>query len=179
MFGAPGDYTTVGAVDQRRSGSGRLRSERWLKTQSAFVTSPQNLTPPPPPPPPRQTTPTGNSACLTPTDPRAEEEEEEEELPVVPPKMGLASREVKEQCDISANSRRLHAMNVTIRRQSESEGGSGKKMRGMKLSKQALLLRSGVTLRPGVRPPMSLSKVEGGEGESGTDEEDGLEPVTK
>ena len=90
---------------------------------------------------------------------------------------------MKERCDVSANSRWLHAMNVTIRRPLESEGQSGMN----KLSREALLLRSGVTLRPGVRPPRPLSggggegerATEGGGGHSGTDEEDGLEPVTR
>ena len=90
----------------------------------------------------------------------------------MPPKLGLRLGDD----DLAANRRRLQAMNVTIRRPSESEGDKS----GKKLSREALLLRSGVTLRPGTRPPWPPSEVDGGrEGESGSDEEDGLEPLTR
>ena len=77
-------------------------------------------------------------------------------------------------------------MNVTLRRPSEGESNPT----GLSLSKEALLLRSGVTLRPGVRPPRYSAGRDGkgwrggggrgGEGSSGpSDEEDGLEPVSR
>ena len=50
------------------------------------------------------------------------------------------------------------------------------------MTKEALLLRSGVTLRPGVQPSLSSwgKREEGSESTgSGSDEEDGLEPVNR
>ena len=95
--------------------------------------------------------------------------------------------------DLPSNSRRLNAMNVTLRRSEDPAGADG--YAKLDLSKEALLLRSGVTLRR--LNHYSLSSVssfmredaspenEGSEGGSGntpetvTDEEDGLEPVNK
>ena len=185
---------TIGEVDGQeekvRTGGNRKRNERWLKTQSAYVTSSHSVTTPSPPPPPRKTTPTRDSAHQITRDqqqlapPDAIAREEEEEVPALPPKTSHILKLGNEH-SISANSRRLQAMNVTIRRPSESEGErSGHS--GMKLSKEALLLRSGVTLRPGTRPPRPLSvgeEVDGGRevggGASGSDQEDSLEPVTR
>ena len=148
--------------EQARQDGGRKRNERWLKTQSAYVTTPHTLTTPSsPPPPPSKPPPIGDSVKQT-----------EEALPAVPPKLGLRLGDD----DLAENRRWLHAMNVTIRRPLESEGDKS----GKKLSKEALLLRSGVTLRPRTRPSWPPSEVGGGrEGESGSDEEDGLEPLTR
>lgn len=94
--------------------------------------------------------------------------------------------------DLPSNSRKLNAMNVTLRRNDESAAPGYSKL---DLSKEALLLRSGVTLRR--LNHYSLSSVssfmrdegspedEGSEVGSGTtpeavtDEEDALEPVNK
>lgn len=171
-----------------RPGGGQKRNERWLKTQSAHITSSHTTsTSSPPPPHPHQTTPTpdsthhvGGNRRPFPTKEEEKKEAKKEAVPVIPPKLGLRLGNE----DFSKNSRRLHAMNVTLRRPSESEGEKSRQESGMKLSKEALLLRSGVTLRPGTRPPRppSLGEEGGGEGERGgswTDEEDGLEPVTR
>ena len=175
----------------RQSSSVRRRNERWLKTQSAYVTSSTSppLVPPPPPPssPPHIVTRTTdtplyvNSLILPEEVPRGEEEEEEgEDAPALPPKTG-AKLWLNIESGGSENNRRLHALNVTIRRPSEGEEG----MTGGKMSKEALLLRSGVTLRPGVRPPRCAVSTEGrreregGDGPSGSDEDDSLEPVSR
>lgn len=168
---------------QQRSGV-RRRNERWLKTQSAIVPSSHvvSSTQPPSPPThhPHLTTPTRvqprlTSDHLTPQD----REDVDGAIPSLPPKQGrdFGAEETK------GNDRRLHAMNVTIRRPSESEAGKSNN-HGLKLSKEALLLRSGVTLRPGACLPRSSFEGEkegrGDETEpSGSDEEDGLEPVTR
>ena len=159
--------------EQVRQGGGRKRNERWLKTQSAYVTTSHTLTTPSsPPPPPSHTLTTSSSPPPPPLPTRDSVKQTEEALPAVPPKLGLRLGDD----DLAANRRWLHAMNVTIRRPSESEGDKS----GKKLSREALLLRSGVTLRPGTRPPWPPSEVDGGrEGESGSDEEDGLEPLTR
>ena len=160
------------------------RNERWLKTQSAHITSlpassssssshPHTVTA-------TEDTPIYENHTrgrnLTP------ELSTEEEKPVLPPKPG----EMMAEYNAPEVKRRLNAMNVTIRRPSEDSSSSR-----LKMSKEALLLRSGVTLRPGVRPPRSpivkgsWEERGGGEGRtgcsglSGSDEEDGLEPVSK
>lgn len=178
----------MGGVNPRRTSSVRTRNERWLKTQSAFVTS-SSLTPPPqaPPPPPPPSSPPHTvtdtpfyvNGLIRPQEGVVRGEDGEEEVaPAVPPKIGV-KLQLDREYDVSDNSRRLHAMNVTIRRPSEGE----KDLTGGKMSKEALLLRSGVTLRPGVRPPRAVSmgvrEGEGGDGPSGSDGDDGLEPVTR
>lgn len=93
--------------------------------------------------------------------------------------------------DLPTNSRKLAAMNVTLRRSEDPSAVQGYSK--LDMSKEALLLRSGVTLRR--LNHYSLSSVssfirdegspEGSEAGSGTtpdaatDEEDGLEPVNK
>lgn len=93
--------------------------------------------------------------------------------------------------DLPSNSRKLTAMNVTLRRNEDPAAMQG--YAKLDLSKEALLLRSGVTLRR--LNHYSLSSVssfirddgspEGSDVGSGTtpdaatDEEDGLEPVNK
>ena len=96
--------------------------------------------------------------------------------------------------DLPSNSRRLNAMNVTLRRNPDTDAAAPGYSK-LDLSKEALLLRSGVTLRR--LNHYSLSSVssffkedgtpeeEGSEVGSGTtpdtmtDEEDLLEPVSK
>lgn len=94
--------------------------------------------------------------------------------------------------DLPSNSRRLTAMNVTLRRNDDS---AAKGYAKLDHSKEALLLRSGVTLRRlNYRSLSSVSsfyrdddtpEYEGSDIGSGTtpdtvtDEEDGLEPVNK
>ena len=95
------------------------------------------------------------------------------------------------QYDLPSNSRKLTAMNITLRRNEDPTAKQG--YAKLDLSKEALLLRSGVTLRR--LNHYSLSSVssfvrdegspEGSDVGSGTtpdaatDEEDGLEPVNK
>ena len=156
---------------QQRKGAHR-RSERWLKTQSAFLPSSNRVT----------RSPLEHQAPL-----ELIENKDEKIAPSLPPKLGRGGG--VGGVDSGDNQRRLHAMNVTIRRASEEEGGGEGTDSNAKLSKEALLLRSGVTLRPGVRLPRCPSAGdEGGERErgggsgswpSGSDEEDGLEPVSR
>ena len=83
--------------------------------------------------------------------------------------------------DLPSNSRRLQAMNVTLRRPPQSDDSSG--YAKLKLSKEALLLRSGVTLRRYRSSVSSLLSQEGSvstEEDGSTEGEDGgLEPVNK
>ncbi len=90
--------------------------------------------------------------------------------------------------DLPANSRKLAALNVTLRRSHTPQSEYAK----LSLSKEALLLRSGVTLRRGRESLSSLSSyashadTEGGERQGGgasagnSDEDDEvLEPINK
>ena len=92
--------------------------------------------------------------------------------------------------DLPSNSRKLAALNVTLRRSTTPQTDYAK----LSMSKEALLLRSGVTLRRHARESFTslssyMSQVEGeGEGEArqrknseeGTsDEDDALEPINK
>lgn len=97
--------------------------------------------------------------------------------------------------DLPSHNRRLTAMNVTLRRNQDADAAAAAGYSKLDLSKEALLLRSGVTLRR--LNHYSLSSVssfmkedgtpeeEGSEVGSGTtpdantDEEDVLEPVSK
>lgn len=85
-----------------------------------------------------------------------------------------------------ANNRRLQSLNITLRRPSQGEDPQG--CSKLDLSKQALLLRSGVTLRrvrsstsPLVSPRGPLEDEEESTEEDGSteEEENGLEPVNK
>ena len=85
-----------------------------------------------------------------------------------------------------ANNRRLQSLNITLRRPSQGEDPQG--CSKLDLSKQALLLRSGVTLRrvrsstsPLVSPRGPLEEEESSTEEDGSteEEENGLEPVNK
>ena len=85
-----------------------------------------------------------------------------------------------------ANNRRLQSLNITLRRPSQGEDPQG--CSKLDLSKQALLLRSGVTLRrvrsstsPLVSPRGPLEEEEESTEEDGSteEEENGLEPVNK
>lgn len=89
--------------------------------------------------------------------------------------------------DLPSNSRKLQALNITLRRSTTPQTEYAK----LTLSKEALLLRSGVTLRRHGRDSLSsLSSYasrteregeEGGRnsGEGTSDEEDSLEPINK
>ena len=107
----------------------------------------------------------------------------EPEILVPPPRPGKKEANGDPPYDIPGNSRRLNAINVTIRRPSESEPSYS----ALRMSKEALLLRSGVTLRQGMNLSMSSFSIEkererretGGSAFSGSDEEDSLEPVNK
>lgn len=83
--------------------------------------------------------------------------------------------------DLPSNSRRLQAMNVTLRRPPQSDDSSG--YAKLKLSKEALLLRSGVTLRryrSSVSSLLSRDESVSTEEDGSTEgEEGGLEPVNK
>lgn len=110
---------------------------------------------------------------------------EDEEGPPLPPRPAKMGSDGLSDCSIKENSRRLKAMHVTIRRPLESSDPTVRE----KLSKEALLLRSGVTLRQGVHPPRAGKEGEeqkdgrkdsnGSSGPSGSDEEGGLEPVSR
>lgn len=160
----------------RQSSHKMSKNERWLKTQSAHITSALTTRSSHP------TTPTGDTPLLVTHNqkhmvPDAMESEETPPLPPRPAKLGSNDYKVNE------NSRRLNAMNVTIRRPLEELDPIMKE----KLSKEVLLLRSGVTLRPGICPPKAgrdgEEQTDGGKdgssGPSGSDEEDGLEPVSR
>lgn len=93
--------------------------------------------------------------------------------------------------DLPSNSRKLQALNVTLRRSTTPQTDYAK----LSLSKEAILLRSGVTLRRHVRESVSslssyASQMDGEEGgeeskrkesEGGSSEEDddALEPINK
>ena len=85
-----------------------------------------------------------------------------------------------------ANSRRLKSLNITLRRPSQGEDSQGHSK--LNLSREALLLRSGVTLRrvrsstsPLVSPrgPLEEEEESTEEDESTEGEDNGLEPVNK
>ena len=85
-----------------------------------------------------------------------------------------------------ANSRRLQSLNITLRR--PSQGDDLQRCSILDLSKQALLLRSGVTLRrvrsstsPLISPrgPLEEEEESTEEDESTEEEDSGLEPVNK
>lgn len=87
--------------------------------------------------------------------------------------------------DVPLNSRKLQALNVTLRR-TDNHGGYSKLGASEGLSKDAILLRSGVTLRRFQRASLSsmssfVSKSEAEEesGGSSSNDEDGLEAVNK
>ena len=164
-------------VTQRMS-----KNERWLKTQSAHITSthttrPIHL---------HSTTPNRDTPLLITHNERQNltpDAMESEEIPPLPPKPGKMASDGLNDSNIRENSRRLKAMHVTIRRPLE---GLDPSMRE-KFSKEALLLRSGVTLRQGIPPPRAGKerdeqkdgRKDESSGESGSDEEDGLEPVSR
>lgn len=87
---------------------------------------------------------------------------------------------------------RLAAMNVTLRRNQDPSSATSSEYSTLNLSREALLLRSGVTLRRSIMSQSSLSPLEQFARQSGysvdesgsgsgsqTDEEDSLEPVNK
>lgn len=90
--------------------------------------------------------------------------------------------------DLPMNSRKLQALNVTLRRSTTPQSSEYAKL---SLSKEAILLRSGVTLRRHVRESLSslssyASQMEGEGGEEGrkdsegaSSDEDALEPINK
>ena len=93
--------------------------------------------------------------------------------------------------DLPSNSRKLQALNVTLRRSATPQTDYAK----LSLSKEAILLRSGVTLRRHVRESLSslssyasqMDGEEGGEegkrkeseGGSSGEDDDALEPINK
>ena len=97
--------------------------------------------------------------------------------------------------DLPSHSRRLTAMNVTLRRNQDADAAAAAGYSKLDLSKEALLLRSGVTLRRlnhySLSSVSSFMKEDGTPEEEGseigsgttpdanTDEEDVLEPVSK
>ena len=77
--------------------------------------------------------------------------------------------------DLPLNSRKLAEMNVTIRRSTEGPGGSDSSYSKLGLSRQMLLLRSGVTLQRMSRASLSSLKPlmpEEGEGEEEEEDEE-------
>ena len=109
-------------------------------------------------------------------------------LPELPPIGPLSSQEEKMAAyDLPSNSRKLAALNVTLRRSQTPQSEYAK----LSLSKEALLLRSGVTLRRGRESVSSFSSFasrtdtegegQGGGASAGTSDEDddALEPVSK
>lgn len=131
--------------------------------------SPPHLSSPPPPDP------VGTSSPLP-------------ELPAVSPLPGEEAAGQTAPYDLPANSRKLAALNVTLRRSHTPQSEYAK----LSLSKEALLLRSGVTLRRGRESLSSLSSYASrtdteGEGQGGgasagnSDEEDDevMEPINK
>ena len=197
-FYEEGYYATVGEATVKKldpaqqSGPRTVsKNERWLKTQSAFVTSSRVVSSPKAPSPPLHHLPTStrNTPIEDPTHNMTPDSTRGKELPTSPVQKGSKTMpdELSADYNTTADDRRLRAMNMTLRRPSEGESNSAKKL---SLSKEALLLRSGVTLRPGVRPPSFPSDRDGeewrGEGGRGgdessgpSDEEDGLEPVSR
>lgn len=150
-----------------------------MKVDHNRLNRPRNFSSPPhlsSPPPPQLTEPAGGRRDSSPLP----------ELPTSP----LLSEEGESKIptyDLPLNSRKLAALNVTLRRSTTPQSDYAK----LSLSKEALLLRSGVTLRRGRESLSSLSSYssrtetegegQGGRASAGTsdEEEDAMEPINK